>query len=500
MTRATPPATLAAAIPIPMGEPRPNILLITTDQQRGDCLGIEGHAVLQTPNLDHLARSGAWFRRAYSECPSCFPARRSLMTGMAPAAQGMVGMRAAPWRPAFTLAGALSGAGYQTQMVGKLHLGARGRRFGFQHVIHSDGLADPDDAYGRWLAQVHGRHDRDAGLAHGVDVNGWVGRPGHLPEDQTHTFWCVSRAIDFLAHQRDPDHPFFLNVSLFDPHPPLAPPAWYYDRYIGRDLPPPVVGDWCDGPDEPQRGLSTSAWRVHLDEHQMRCCRAAYYGTINFVDDQVGRLIQYMRRHGLLADTVVAFTSDHGEMLGDHHLYRKCWPYEASARVPMLLRAPSSLSLGGGVEPAAPVGLQDLTPTLLDLAGLPVPAACTGRSLLPVLRGTAPAVREVLHGEHAGQYDVQDGHHFLVAERHKYVWYSQRGTEHLFDLQADPHECNDLARQSDADQALAPWRRRLVEILKDRPEGFVDGDRLITGRAHEALLPGYEADRFYPYL
>jgi arylsulfatase len=155
---------------------RPNILLITTDQQRGDCLGLENQALL-TPNLDYLARSGAHFHRGYSECPSCFPSRRTLMTGMAPAAQGMVGMRSAPWAPAFTLAGELTRADYQTQLVGKLHLGEPGRRFGFEHMVHSDGPYVPGDAYARWLQRTHGRDEVEAGTAHGLDVNGWVGRP-----------------------------------------------------------------------------------------------------------------------------------------------------------------------------------------------------------------------------------------------------------------------------------------------------------------------------------
>ena len=352
---------------------RPNILLVMTDQQRGDCVAADpvAPAPLQTPNLDALARSGAHFLHAYAESPSCIPARRSLMSGTAPAANGAVGFRGGvEWNPPATLAGELSRAGYQTEMIGKLHLHPDRRRYGFDHMQLANSTRGGDNEYVQWLRDIHGRREVDPGMAHGVSSNGWVGRPHHLPEEQMHTFWVVDRAMEFLQ-RRDPSCPFFLNLSFIDPHPPLTPPRFYYDRYIDRDLPPPDVGDWADDLGGPQRGLSTDASRIHLDDDQIRCARAAYYGMINFIDDQLGRLFQHSG--GVLRDTLVIFTSDHGEMLGDHHLFRKTWPYESSARIPFLVRAPASWKLEGGLQPTAPVGLQDVMPTLLDAAGVAVP-------------------------------------------------------------------------------------------------------------------------------
>ena len=478
---------------------RPNILLVMTDQQRGDCVAADpvAPAPLQTPNLDALARSGAHFLRAYAESPSCIPARRSLMSGTAPAANGAVGFRGGvPWNPPATLAGELSRAGYQTEMIGKLHLHPDRRRYGFDHMQLANSTRGGDNEYVQWLRHIHGRREVDPRMAHGVSSNGWVGRPHHLPEEQMHTFWVIDRAMEFLQ-RRDPSCPFFLNLSFIDPHPPLTPPRFYYDRYIDRDLPPPDVGDWADDLGGPQRGLSPDASRIHLDEDQMRCARAAYYGMINFIDDQLGRLFQHS---GVLRDTLVIFTSDHGEMLGDHHLFRKTWPYESSARIPFLLRAPASWKLEGGLQPTAPVGLQDVMPTLLDAAGVAVPESCTGRSLLPVLRGETGGVREVLHGEHSGCYAYEEGNHFLVDGSHKYIWYSQTGREHLFDLDADPRELHDLALDADAEARLAPWRERLVDVLRGRPEGCVEGDRLVAGRRHDTLLPGYDPDKSWPFL
>lgn len=481
-----------------MPNTRPNILLITTDQQRGDCLGLdpEGPNCLQTPNLDWIGRTGTHFRRGYAECPSCIPARRGLMTGTAPAANGAVGYRGAQWDPPHTLAGELSAAGYQTEMIGKLHLMPARKRYGFDHLQLADATRGDDNDYVDWLQQYYHRNDVDPGMAHGVSANGWVGRPHHLPEEQMHTFWCIDRSLNFLR-KRDPTVPCFLNISFIDPHPPLTPPAHYYQRYIQRELPPPVVGDWAPEFDSTQKGLNPNAWEICLDAHDMHCARAAYYGMINFIDDQIGRLIQYT---GGMRDWLVIFTSDHGEMLGDHNLYRKTWPYEASARVPFLMRAPAKWGYPQESVCQSPVGLQDIMPTILDAAAVEIPDTCTGKSLLPVMRGETDRVRDCLHGEHSGCYEYKHGNHYITDGHHKYIWYSQTGQEHLFNLQEDPHETRDLARLNEAETLLTPWRNRLIAFLRDRPEGFTDGTKLIAGQPHNALLPDYQPDVTYRYL
>ena len=478
-----------------MADQRPNILFIMTDQQRGDCLGIDGHPVLQTPNLDFLAHSGTLFQHGYSETPVCIPARRTVMSGQAPAAHGMVGVTGrVDWQPDATLAGELSDAGYQCEMIGKLHLWPHRKRFGFHHMLLADNTRSKDNDYLDWLGGAVPT-ERWA-MAHGVSPNGWLARPSHLPEEQTHTFWCISQAIEFL-HKRDPTAPFFLNVSFIDPHPPFTPPQFYYDRYVHRDLPKPVIGDWAPQFDAPQKGFDPEGWmpqprrrhQLRLDDDTMHYCRAAYFGLINHVDMQIGRLLQYLRDNGLLEETFILFTSDHGEMLGDHNMFAKTRPFEPSARVPFLARPPQAMDYPRAVVTDRPVGLQDVMPTLLDAAGLPIPESVTGRSVLPLMRGEDAQWRDALHGELAGLYDPLDAMHYLVDGHAKYVWYDQTGEELLFDLDHDPQELHNLLRDAGAEERVAPWRQRLIERLRDRPEGFTDGQRLIAGRPRPFLVP-----------
>jgi arylsulfatase A-like enzyme len=187
-------------------------------------------------------------------------------------------------------------------------------------------------------------------------------------------------------------------------------------------------------------------------------------------------------------------------MLGDHNLFRKTWPYEASARIPFLMRAPKRWGYPEEIDCESPVGIQDIMPTILDAAGIDIPDTCTGQSLLPIMQSDTNRVRECLHGEHAGCYAYDHGNHYVTDGCYKYIWYSQTGKDHLFNLEEDPHETHDIASDPDAETKLQPWRSRLIEFLKDRPEGFTDGTTLIPGRPHDALLPDYEPEATYPYL
>ena len=458
---------------------QPNVLLIMADQWRGDCLSAAGHPVVRTPFLDRLAAAGTRFTRAYSATPSCTPARASLMTGMRPVSHGRVGYEDdVPWDYPATLAGEFTRHGYQTQAVGKMHVSPPRAQIGFQHVLLHSPLGivraarqrgqDPDlvDDYLPWLRL---RLGRDATFFdHGVDSNSWVARPWDKPEHLHPTNFVASEAADFLR-RRDPTRPFLLFASFNAPHPPYDPPAWAFESYLDAEMPQPPVGDWVDAVAQWDDPLNPTALVGSVRQETLRRARAGYYGHMSHVDQQINFLLEELDHRGLRENTVVCFLSDHGEMLGDHHMFRKGFPYEGSARIPMLLAGPG---VAAGQVRDDVVELGDVMPTLLTAAGLPIPESVEGHSFLDA----APA-RPWLHGEHTllGQ-----SFQWLTDGTEKYIWWSETGREQLFDLGVDPQELHDLAPEQPG--RLERWRAALVTELAGREEGFVAQGRLVTGR------------------
>jgi len=252
------------------------------------------------------------------------------------------------------------------------------------------------------------------------------------------------------------------------------------------------VGDWAPQLDAPPPGLNPDASVMRLREDDLHRCRAGYYGLVNHVDDQVSRLLKGFRESGLLDDTFVLFTSDHGEMLGDHNLFRKTWPYEASIRVPFLARAPEWMDCTAGLTIQRPVGLQDVMPTILDVAGAAIPGSVDGASVLPYMRGDAPAWRDYLHGEHTACYEPDQGNQWVTDGHEKLVWYTQTGEQQFFDLDTDPLEMRNATADADARDRITVWRQRLIDELTGRPEGYVKDGHLVAGRAElrpEQLQP-----------
>ncbi len=452
---------------------RPNVLLITTDQQRGDHVGLAGHPVLETPNVDAFVQRGAYFPNAYTEIPSTTGARRCLHGGQGSHACGLIGYASTEWHERNTLAQVLADAGYHCINVGWRNMHPRRKLYGFHTVIPHD-LREGVDDYWDWLREQVGPQAHERG--HGCDSNGWLARPWHLEERYHPTVWTTDVTIEQIR-KRDPTRPFFAWTSHLRPHSPYDPPQFYYDMYINRDLPEIPVGDWAARHDVPGPGLERTAWRGRLASEQNQRMRAAYMGLCTHLDYELGRLMERLAQMGVLEDTLILFTSDHGDMMGDHHLHRKTYAYEGSARIPFLIRYPAGLDLPCGAFKHV-VGLQDVMPTILDVAGVPIPDSVTGKSLLRAVRGEP--WRDYLHGEHSPCYSLEEAMHYLTDGREKYIWFPATREEQFFDLLADREERVDLAGDPAHNERVAAWRQRLIALLAERGDGFSDGERLLT--------------------
>lgn len=471
----------------------PNIVIIMADQWRGDCLSALGHPIVETPYLDKMTTEGITFTNAYSTTPTCIAARAALFTGLKPRSHGRVGYQdGVPWNYPVTLAGEFTKHGYQTQAVGKMHVYPERSQLGFQNVVLHDGylhfarnqhreLGQIDD-YIPWLREKLGPHADY--LDHGVDCNANVARPWDKPEYTHPTTWVVSQSIEFLR-KRDPRKPFMLFMSFHRPHPPYDPPQAYWDQYINREMPAPPIGDWEHIFDPYEDSWNPNALVAELSPNRLQRARAGYYGHMSHIDSQLQRFFEVLREYSLYDNTWFLFTADHGELMGDHRLFRKSFPYEGSAHIPMILKPPVNSELTKHFQVEQPVCLRDVMPTLLDAAQLPVPDSLEGQSMLNLVLEKNQPSRTLLQGEHTifGQsvMYVTDGHQ-------KFVWFSGNGHEQFFDLEEDPQELHDCIDEPRYQNQIELFRQHLIHELTGREEGFTDGETLIPGRPVNPVL------------
>ena len=463
---------------------RPNIILIICDQLRADNLGTYGHPVAQTPNIDSLAAAGTRFEHGYSAVPSCLPARACLWSGQNQWHTGVLGMGRGqgpvPNDFPHTLAGELTRAGYRTHLVGKGHFHPSRASMGFQSTeLDESGRTlrqGYPDEYRKWFAQ----HAPKAITPddHGVFWNSWHARPWHTEEFLHPSFWTVSRAIEFLE-TRDKTVPFFLNVSFARPHSPYVPPRAYWDMYEDEEIPEPYVGDWAAMHDDPRTAADPNAWRGRMHPRAIRRARQGYLGEISFIDTQIGRLLNYLYRFDPEArrNTWFVFTADHGDMQGDHNLWRKTYAYEGSTHIPFIITPPQSAQLGHRDSAEEVVELRDLMPTLLDAAGVRIPKTVDGASLLPALTAPQAAWRPCIHGEHCTCYSEEQEMQYVTDGRRKFIWLPRLDREQFFDLEEDPGECRDLIDVPGRVEEIALWRGLLAAELEKRDCGWARDGR-----------------------
>lgn len=480
-----------------MKSSKPNILLIMTDQQRWDTLGCYGNRVIETANLDGLASEGTVFANAYTPSPSCVPARACLMSGMDPWNTGILGMGRGQGGMGTgfpqTLPGELAKAGYHTQGVGKMHFYPQRSLNGFHHTVldESGRVEDPGftSDYKQWFDR--NKTGQYGIVDHGIGWNSWMARPYHAPEYLHPTNWTVNESIAFLQ-RRDPEKPFFLMTSFARPHSPYDAPEFYFNLYQNKAMPEPVIGDWASRHDVPADAASTEAWRGLRSKEEILRARAGYYGSIHHIDHQIGRLLTHLKQQGLMNNTMILFLSDHGDMLGDHHLWRKTYGYEGSAHVPLLVKLPSSF---GKQQPHVqhPVTLQDILPTILSVAGIPIPEQVDGMDMTGLMQGKQQEWRHYVHGEHCTCYSEEQETQYLTDGLMKYIWLPRLDEEQLFDLRLDPMECRNVADDPAYKEELKLWRKRLIAQLEPRQAGLTEGDRLVSQSGKPYLVsPNYK--------
>lgn len=469
----------------------PNILFIVCDQYRGDCLSFLNHPDVKTPYLDTLAAKGVCFDHAYSSCPSCIPARAALFTGMSQEHHGRVGYEdGVDWNYPHMLAQEMRNGGYQTHCVGKMHVHPARKHCGFEGLRLHDGYlgyyrsakipyyqhqAVTDD-YWHYLRDQVGMHaDFNAT---GVECNSWVTHPWIYEERLHPTNWVVDESIRFLE-TRDRTRPFFLMSSFVRPHQPFDAPETYYNQYKDKELAPPSIGDWESEEKTQELGYIKDSIYGCNDEQNRHDAMAGYYASISHVDHQIGRLLTALKESGDEKDTVVIFVSDHGELLFDHHLYRKVFAYEGSTHVPLIISVGKNVANVKPYKSHTLVELRDIMPTILDMAHLPIPECVDGFSLYDEIKGLEKNDREYLHGEHS--FHSQLSSHFIVTVKDKYIWYSQTGEEQYFNLEIDPKETHNAIHDEIYQPRIQQLRAWLIDELKDREEGYSDGEKLMVG-------------------
>lgn len=474
---------------------RPNILFITTDQQRFDHLGLKGLKAIDTPNLDRLGREIIHFDRAYCPSPICTPTRVSLLTGRYPSAHlaYSIGVTPDPF-PGPTLPALLSAGGYRTALFGKTHFVRRadearqmnggrepdpdffrtwrGPYLGFDEFEGNTGhttnnvpaqhyrifLEDSGTNYQDWFPQMQGEYDHQA-------CGSW-----NIPPEYHDTHWVTDRTIDFINRQAD-DQPWFCWTSFQDPHEPhLCPEPWFsrvrtaalelYEGYREGEFDdrPEVYGmchrkdfghlnDFVGAPKSlggavRDEATVPSCFGEPEKDAQAKVALQATFGMIAFLDDRLGALMHSLEQNGQLENTVIVWTSDHGEMHGHHGLWGKgIAAYEDAQRIPLLIWGPTYVNQAGTTQALA--NLVDLPRTFLSLAGQKPPQEFQGVDLSPVLNGTAQSVQNAVLVELRATESTLN-QHTLITDRHKLVVYQHTEEGELYDLETDPDQYQNL--------------------------------------------------------
>jgi arylsulfatase A-like enzyme len=451
MDRRTFLQTGVAAMAQPPAPRRPNILLFCTDQQRSDTIGALGNPHIRTPNMDRLAASGVAFENAYCQTPICTPSRASFLTGCY-ASTLHVNRNGNEYFPdqhkPKLISRILRQEGYDCGLVGKFHMSSAATRvepriddgyrlFEWSHAPRADWPVDRD-GYLRWL------RDRK-----GTDFKSQYGKrqlPGRseefnagMPAEFHESTWCADTAAEWIRGKISA--PWFITVNTYAPHPPFQPPIEALEKIDPKRIPPPL---WGPRDAANQARLEKVDFQTKARDpktYESAFMKAAYYAQVEFVDDRLGRVLRALEETRQIDNTLIIFTSDHGEMMGDHGLSHKgCRFYEGLAHIPLIFSWPARFPKG--TRHKALVELTDIVPTVLETLGLRLPDYLHGRSLLPLIEGRSTRHRDFVRSEYHDALDLPDASHANMYRdgRYKLVYYHGHPRGELFDLEKDPHE------------------------------------------------------------
>ncbi len=466
---------------------KPNVLLICVEHWSGRRIGALGHPIL-TPTLNQLIENGTVYTNAYATTPTCIPARRELMTGTFSPTHGDRVFNEKLRMPDLpVMAQTFREAGYQAYAVGKLHVYPQRDRIGFDDVIldeegrHHLGLRKDD--YEMFVSE-QGYPGQE--FAHGMGSNDYCARPWHLPESLHHTNWTVREMSRFIV-RRDPTRPSFWYVSFSAPHPPLVPPVDYWNMYQCLEIDEPIMGEWTQDIESMPYALRQRRERIgSYSDEEIRIARRALYAMSTHVDHQIRLLIGLLREEGLLEETIIMFTADHGDMLGNHGQFAKDMFYEDSAKIPMILVPQAKHpSTGKGIRDDRLAAHADVFPTLLDLCGISIPSTVEGRSLV------GECGHSFLYGEH---WENIYATRMVRDQRYKLIYYPVGNRRQLFDLHEDPDEMRDLVDDPDQREVAKRLTDTMVEQFYGSDRDWLEGDKLV-GVQEDEHMPRRPPDR-----
>lgn len=472
---------------------QPNILIVMADQLSASYLPVAGHPVVRAPAIERLAGGGAVFTSAYSNSPLCAPARFAMVSGQRNSRIGAYDNASELPAAVPTFAHHLRALGYRTTLCGKMHFIGPDQLHGFERRVTTDiypadfgwtpNWADPQGRFDRWF------HNMDSVVNAGV-----AEATNQLDFDDEVGFQAVRELRD--AARNSDERPWLLTVSFTHPHDPYAMRQRYWDRYRSEDidLPRVTAADVHPDPHSARLRLLSAMDAVELTEEMVRNARHAYYAAISYVDDWLALLLETLEATGMAENTVVIFTADHGDFLGERDLWYKMSFFEPAARIPLIVFAPGA---DRGVAVPDPVSLYDVLPTLVDLAGGD-PAGdlghvVDGASLVPQLHGHRDPDRTVL-GEYLGEGAVAPI--FMIRRRQwKYVWSAPDGPQ-LFDLHADPDERRNVAAHPGLAELAAGFR---AEIDRHWDHERIHGEVLDSQRARRVVDQALRTGRYVPW-